>query len=239
MKIGLLLIATGKYDRFVKPFLESVDKHFFKDDQVNVYLFTDRSGNKEDSKVSLVPDNTRLAVYSIPIKHTPFPYATLLRYKHFDENKSCIDADYLFYSDVDMMFVQDVGHEILGDIVATNHPGFWNGGWGSQNVDKRSMAYLPKHEWKGYCAGGFQGGKKEEYLKACNILNARIAEDERREVMAEWHDETHWNWFLKSTAKNVKKLSPSYCFPEAAWAKNLPFEKKLVALDKNHKEVRS
>ena len=42
MKIGVLIIATGKYDRFVQPFLESVDKYFFKDQEGVVYLFSDK-----------------------------------------------------------------------------------------------------------------------------------------------------------------------------------------------------
>jgi hypothetical protein len=228
MKIGLLLIATGKYDQFVGPLLESVDKHFFKDDQVNVYVFTDKS-----FKVN----SGRLTVYRLPIEHRPFPYATLLRYRHFDQHKEVLkDNDYLFYCDVDMKFVADVGREILGDLTVVRHPGFFNGGWGSNNVDKKSLAFLPINKRKGYYAGGFQGGKTKSYLHACNVLHARINDDLSRDVMAEWHDESHWNWYMKAEARNFNALDPSYCYPES-W--DMPFEKKLLALDKNHKEVRS
>lgn len=228
MNIGLLLIATGKYDRFVPQLLESVDKYFFKEDTVNVYLFTDKN-----FKVN----SGRLRVYKIPVEHKPFPYSTLLRYRYFDQNKEYLkDNDYLFYSDVDMMFASEVGREILGNLTAVQHPGFYNGGWGSQNVDKRSNAYLPRQKWKNYCAGGFQGGKSKYYLEACKILNQRINEDLTKDVMAEWHDESHWNWYLKTEARDVNVLSPAYCYPES-W--EMPFEKKLLALDKNHKEVRS
>jgi hypothetical protein len=34
----------------------------------------------------------------------------------------------------------------------------------------------------------------------------------------------------------TKILDPSYCYPES-W--NIPFNKKLLALDKNHSDVRS
>jgi hypothetical protein len=228
MKIGLLLIATGKYDQFVGPFLESVDKYFFKDDHVNVYLFSDKS-----FKVN----SGRLTVYRLPIEHKPFPYATLLRYRHFDQNKDFLkENDYLFYSDVDMRFVSEVGREILGDLTVVQHPGFYNGGWGSNNVDKKSLAFLPINKRTGYYAGGFQGGKTKSYLDACNVLHARINDDLSRDIMAEWHDESHWNWYMKIEARNFRVLDPSYCYPES-WS--LPFEKKLLALDKNHKEVRS
>ena len=56
--------------------------------------------------------------------------------------------------------------------------------------------------------------------------------------MAEWHDETHWNWYLKTLAKNVRTLDCGYCYPEANWAKGIPFVKRIVALEKNHNEIR-
>ena len=228
MKVALAIIATCKYDIFVEPFLESVKKHFFTGYDVNVYLFSDKDIQIEES---------RLKITSIKIEHKPFPYATLLRYKHFDENKEKFDCDYLFYSDVDMKFVADVGEEILNDgLTATIHPGFYKGGWGSNNVDIISKAWLPEPKRVVYCAGGFQGGKKDVYLTACNVLNARIQNDENRGVMAEWHDESHWNWYLKTMDISTKLLGPSYCYPEN-WV--MPFERKLLALDKNHAKLRS
>jgi hypothetical protein len=36
--------------------------------------------------------------------------------------------------------------------------------------------------------------------------------------------------------KPTKILNPSYCYGESM---NIPFERKLIALDKNHSEIRS
>lgn len=230
-KVGLLLIATGKYDVFLQPLLDSVDKFFFRGEQVDIYIFSDKQ--LDDLRTS-----ERLEVQVLNIQHHPFPYATLYRYKHFDTYKDILQSEYLFYLDVDMKLVGTVGDEILGDIVCTQHPGFYKGGWGSEGCSPYSMAYLPPEARKGYCAGGFQGGKRETYLEACNILNARIQDDETRSVMAEWHDETHWNWYLKTLAINPKILDSGYCYPEAPWAKGMPFVKRIMALDKNHAEMR-
>jgi hypothetical protein len=52
-------------------------------------------------------------------------------------------------------------------------------------------------------------------------------------VLADMADETHWNWYLKS--HSYKELSPAYCYPET-W--HIPFEKKILAIKKNYKEVR-
>lgn len=229
-KVGLLLIATNKYDVFVQPLIDSVDKYFFRNEKVDIYLFSDK-------QIPLIATD-RINIINIPIKHHPFPLATLYRYKHFDTHKEKITSEYLFYLDVDMRIENNVGGEILGDIVCVQHPGFYKGGWGSQGCSKESLAYLSPDKWNGYKAGGFQGGKREIYLEACNILHARINDDDGRGVMAEWHDETHWNWYLQTLAKNIKTLDPSYCFPEAKWFAG-SFTKRIVALDKNHAEIRS
>ena len=84
-----------------------------------------------------------------------------------------------------------------------------------------------------YYAGGFQGGKTDIYLKACETMASDIETDEKNGVMAVWHDESHWNQYLY--LHEHKELSPSYCYPES-W--KLPFPKKLLALDKNHADIR-
>mgnify|MGYP001567584301 FL=1 len=227
MRIGLLLVCTGKYDIFLQPLIDSADKYFFRHDTVTIYLFTD--------KHPLLIHSDRINVIIVPTEHKPFPFCTLYRYKYFTKATPIIDADYLFYCDVDMRFVSETGREILGDIVCVQHPGFYKGGWGSENCDGKSNAYLEKKYRNDYKAGGFQGGKKEKYLSACAVMSNLITDDESRGIMAEWHDETFWNWYLKTMAENVKILDPSYCYPES-W--KLPFSKKILALNKNHVEIR-
>jgi hypothetical protein len=68
-----------------------------------------------------------------------------------------------------------------------------------------------------------------------------IDEDERNGVMAEWHDEGHWNKYL-SESIYYKELSPAYCMVEqqelrGKWGID-KFEPKIVALEKNHKTIR-
>ncbi len=229
MTISLLLIATGKYDIFLQSLIDSVDQYFFRNDHVNIYLFTDK---KQE-----LTRTDRISITFIPIEHKPFPFSTLYRYKYFDEAKDLIKGEYVFYCDVDMKFVAPVGREILGDIVCVKHPGFYRGGWGSTGCTRRSLAYLPVALQHDYMAGGFQGGRRGVYLDACNMLSARIADDEKRGVMAEWHDETHFNWYLKMVMKHPKVLDPSYCYPES-WT-GLPFKRRILALDKDHDKLRS
>lgn len=227
-RVGLLIIATNKYDIFIEPLLRSVDKYFFKNETVDIYLFVDKVYNVKHSE--------RLNIVQILIEHKPFPYATLLRYKHFTTHSHLLKSEFLYYLDVDMRIVAPIGDEILPEkysLVATIHPGFYKGG-GSWCTDKKSNAYTKPEYRRKYFAGGFNGGKAKEFLLMSEILSEAIEEDEKNGVMAEWHDEGFLNlWF---GIHNCKELSPSYCYPES-W--RLPFPKKILALDKNHAEMRS
>lgn len=227
-RIGLLIIATNKYEIFIEPLLRSVEKYFFKKEPVDIYLFVD----KKYHGLHL----SRLNIVQIPIEHKPFPYATLYRYKYFSTFRQLITSQYIFYLDVDMRIVAPIGEEILPtdcSLVGTIHPGFYKGG-GSWCVDEKSNAFTPYYDRKKYYAGGFNGGTNEAFLTMSRVLSEAITEDESRGVMAEWHDESFLNkWF---NMLKCKELSPSYCYPES-W--KLPFPKKILALDKNHSEIRS
>jgi len=120
-RVGLLLIATGKYDIFLKPLIDSVDKFFFRNEKIDIYIFSDKPLEIQASE--------RIMIQVMEIKHSPFPYATLYRYKHFNQYKDTLTSDHLFYLDVDMKIVGIVGEEILPDesgLTATVHPGFWH-----------------------------------------------------------------------------------------------------------------
>src|SRR5437660_754017 len=114
MKIGMLVIATNKYTRFIKPLIESARRYFLSGHDVQFFVFTD--GHR-------LPD----AVVRIEQEHRPFPYPTLKRYEFFWKHRELLATmDYLFYSDVDMLFVAPVGDDILGARVAVLHPGFYS-----------------------------------------------------------------------------------------------------------------
>ena len=67
-----------------------------------------------------------------------------------------------------------------------------------------------------------------------SVLAERILEDKKKGIIAVWHDESHMNRYLIDNEPAII-LNPSYCYPES-W--EIPFDKKLLALDKNHNEMR-
>lgn len=146
-----------------------------------------------------------------------WPAATLYRYHALLDREW--EEDYLFLCDADMRFESEVGEEILGEIVATLHPG-----------------YAMRSEKPYYC-GAFVGGEREAFLELATYLKWRIDADDDRRIMAEWHDETHLNRELALHPPAVT-LGPGYCFPDDAsgypWLKGV--ERKLVALDKTPSE---
>lgn len=222
--IAVLLIATNKYISFVSNILNDINKHFLKDHNVTPFLFT----NHEDY-------SHEVNFKKYKIDHKSWPKITLERYHTFlTAEQELQQYDYLFYLDVDMKIVADVNEEILGERVATIHPGF-RGGVGTPERRKLSTAFIDSSCKNTYFAGGFNGGSSKEFLRMSREIKKNIEQDYRANIIAVWHDESHMNkWFYKNEPS--VKLSPSYCYAEG---QNLPYEQKIIALNKNHAKIRS
>ena len=225
MKIGLLIIATNKYTQFLQPLISSADDFFLKDKEVTYFVFTNQDIDIE----------TNRNIVKINVEHKEWPWMTLGRYKIFTNNSEELSKmDYLYYCDADMLFVGDVGDEILSERVATLHPGYV-GLRGTPETNHHSLAFISYSEEMQYFAGGFNGGSSVEYLKMSNHISNNIDIDYSRDLIAIWHDESHLNRYFIDN-EPTKILSPSYCYGESM---NIPFEKKLIALNKNHHSIRA
>lgn len=225
MKIGLLIIATNKYTIFLQQLITSADKFFCKNDEVTYYIFTDKNIEIESAR----------NVVKIYVPHKEWPWMTLGRYKIFSDNSEKLsEMNYLYYCDADMRFVDYVGNEIVSQRVATQHPGYY-GRRGTPETNSLSLACIFEHEKMEYFAGGFNGGSSYEYLKMAKHISNNIDIDYSNGLIAVWHDESHLNrYFIDNPPTKI--LSPSYCYGESM---NIPFNMKLIALDKNHEEIRN
>lgn len=233
--VGLLMIATGKYDQFIQGLITSADKYFLNDNDVVYYIFTD-----SDCEIQ-----SRRPVVKIPITHRPFPYASMDRFKHFTQNADKFSQEeYLYYVDVDCLFVDEIkGENIFGDLVGVRHCGFL-GGEGPFETNPNSMACVEAAKQKFYYGGGFSGGKRDKYLELAECCYEAIEKDASNNIVPIWHDESMLNKYFSEHPPNIN-LSPSYHYPQndierykIKW-RPYDFQPKIILLNKNHGEVRT
>lgn len=207
-KIGILMVCTGeKYWQYIRPLVGSARKHLLKGHDVEFMVWTDSEDDYGCTRFEA--------------ENVGFPYATLLRYHFFLQQGDYLKKfDHLFYCDVDMLFVDSVGDEILGDgLTATEHPGYAFPKAPLPEIffmpfepNPESSAYVPYP--KLYFAGGFQGGKADDFIQAMRVMKANIDRDLNGNYIARWHDESHWNRYLVEHHPAVV-LDPSYCYPDS------------------------
>src|SRR3990167_6078332 len=161
--------------------------------------------------------------------------------------------DYLFYIDVDMRITDWIGEEILGDgLTAAQHPMYAlkRNLYPPYEPNPESNAFIPRPgrtvEEDGkkrfeplYYAGGFQGGKTAEFIKAMKVMRERIDKDFNKNYIAVWNDESNWNRYLFDNPPAIV-LSPSYIYPDSlipdyyvkqVWGRN--YSPKIMTLTKN------
>lgn len=225
-KIGLCVMATGKYTQFVGPLIASAERHLCPRHLVYYFVFTD--GSIEQGPRIMRLEQKRLG----------WPYDTLMRFAVYDKYRDILSQmDYLFSCDADMLFVGTIGDEILSDRVATLHPGFFDkprSFFSYESNNTQSTAYIAPTEGKHYFAGGFYGGSAQEFLKIASVNKVNIEKDLEYNFIAVWHDESHLNRYFAITGQEPTRiLTPAYCHPEKQ-----VLEKKLLALDKDHAQMR-
>lgn len=229
MNIGILVIATNKYIKFVNPLVDSINKYFLTNHKKTIFCFTNHT--------DIIPQDNVKIIFQ---KHMPWPMPTLKRYEIFFKNKEQFnDMDVLYYLDADMLINDYINDDFLpGDkkLVTVIHPGYFRDKIQSYERNPNSTAYVDCSKHYVYHCGGVQGGYTKDYIDVCEQISKNITIDFTRGIIAIWHDESHWNKYLISNPSIYTELDCSYCYPES-W--NLPFDKKILALDKNHAEMRS
>lgn len=224
MKIAILYICTGKYNRFFKGFHESCEKFFLSGiADIEYFVFTDDMTLSDSGKVHLHQKECK-----------GFPLDSLFRFDMFLSIEEELKAfDYLFFFNANMLFVAPVGEEFLPKnqgLAAVLHPGYFKkpSFLFPYDRNKQSTAYIPPFK-KGYkyYMGSLNGGTRQEYLKLIQECSKNIHDDYDRGYIALFHDESHLNKYLFE--HNCLGLSPAYAYPEGG---NLPFSPKIIIRDK-------
>ena len=246
-KIGIMCICLNQpYWEFANEMVSGLDRFFLKKHDIK---------DKYETEVMLwsdIPEEGITDIKVFPTEPTEWPLPTLMRYNLFlQEEEYLKNFDYLFYIDVDMQIVDWIGEEILGDgLTAAQHPMY-----ALRTIlhppyepNPESSAYIPRPgriiEEDGkkrfeqlYYAGGFQGGKTEDFIKAMKVMRRNIENDFNKNYIARWNDESHWNKYLFENPPIIV-LNPSYIYPDSliaeyyfkVWGRN--YSPKTMTLTK-------
>lgn len=217
-KVALVMICLNPpYWPFAKDMIEGARQLFLPGHKVDYFLWSD------------MPEANDFGAKVFPTEPIEWPMPTLLRYSLFLQQEEVLkDYDYIFYCDVDMKFVGVVGDEILGKgLTAAQHPMYAlrKEYWPPYEPNDQSAAFIPRpgqviddggkpRFMPLYYAGGFQGGKAKEWIKAMKVMKASIDKDFTKNYVAIWNDETHWNRYLFENPPSVV-LTPSYIYPDS------------------------
>lgn len=221
--VAFVTIATDRYVQFVAPLVASCRKFFLTDCAVTPIVLTDR------------PE--AVAVETHRIEHAVWPAVALRKFGSLARFEARLASfDYVYLCDADMRFVAPVGRDVLGELTAVQHPGFFDRPASTFSYERRpeSAAYVAPGLGQHYYSAAFVGGSTSSFMAVCREIHAQIEADLDCNIVALWHDESHLNRYLVEHPPTVT-LSPAYCYPES-WS--LPFEPRLLALDKDHLVVR-
>lgn len=206
----------------------------------SVDILLHENKRKEVDSMVLGLANIRKGITIFETEAAQWPMPTLLRYNLFlQQEEKLKDYDYIFYCDIDMVFNNYVGDEVLGEgLTAALHPMYAL----RQNYvapfepNPKSAAYVLFHNT--YYAGGFQGGKSAEFIKAMKEMRRTIDLDfEKNNYIARWNDESHLNKYLRDNPPSIT-LSPAYIYPDSLineyyiklWGRN--YSPKIITLTK-------
>lgn len=226
-KIGVLYICTGKYSAFWDDFYSSTKSKLFNDSELMFYVFTD------DESILKSEHNDVTTVYC---QSEAWPFPTLMRYRTFlSIEHKYQDVEYLLFCNANLRVTSPVQFdEVFGvqDLFATIHPGYEGKNASTFPYEKniKSRAHTDKRALE-YVCGGFNGGRRDPFLSMCYILNGRIQKDFSENIIAIWHDETHFNRYYAENREKFNLISADFCFPEG-W--DLERKSKITILTKEN-----
>lgn len=231
-KIAVILIATGDYTVYCQNIIKDIIQNNNKQNSYTFCIFTDQ-------KIKFSKD-LKSEILLIKWDHKPWPYVTLFRYQAISLLKNYVtNIDYLIYLDVDMRVNCDLDIFTESDLFAVKHPGFSYKRKSKYPLEKRieSEAFIKPSSANYYLCGGVQGGRFEKYLEVSGFIEARIEKDFNQNLVAIWHDESHWNRYVNENLNEFAVLNRDYCWPQE-WV-SLAYPGKIIALQKAPSELKA
>ncbi|KAJ1130912.1 hypothetical protein NDU88_009256 [Pleurodeles waltl] len=231
--IGVTVFALGGYWKLLKSFLESADKFFMIGHRVIYYVYTDQP---QKVKCISIHKDRKCKIYKTSSYDSKARiFMQRMEILHLDIKRKLIDVHYLVCADVDLVFHNDVGVEVLGDLVATLHPWFYRANRDSFTYERNplSQAYIPIDEGDFYYQANFFAGTVQEIYRLTKCCDKAIKTDDSNGIVAVFHDESHFNKYLLYH-KPTKILSPEYIWN---WGVHRTSEIKTVRIIHGQKDM--
>ncbi|XP_062255613.1 globoside alpha-1,3-N-acetylgalactosaminyltransferase 1-like isoform X1 [Platichthys flesus] len=236
--IAATVFAQGKYIRFLKKFLETMEQHFFTGFNVHVFVYTDQPNEVPHVKMA---SGRQLTVKTVPTvnRWQDISASRMVLVLALIEDELHDYADFIFCLDVDSQFHGRWGTESLGDLVGVLHPGYYKVDRSAFPYERRpiSKAYMAPGDGDFYYCGGAFGGLLQEVHRLTKTCSTNFGDDATKGIEAAWQEESHINRYLWIN-KPSKVLSPEYL-----WQDFKPREPELHIIRfsgvvKNYAEIR-
>jgi hypothetical protein len=238
MKLAVIFIGTSKYLNFLPTWYESCEKYLAPNTDKTYFAFT-------DGEIEGLPNN----IHAFSQEHLPWPYITLYRFGTIlKASEALSNFDYVLFLDADMRIVDTVSEEELftdKKFIGVHHPCHFlkmnphTKYPGAFETDPRSCAAISEDDdISTYWQGCLWGGKVPFVIDMMKELHRRTVEDEGRQVIAVWHDESQMNKFFIENKSEVNTLGPQYAYPEV-FAGYCEFDPVIVHLAKDNSKYQT
>nr|XP_032802571.1 N-acetyllactosaminide alpha-1,3-galactosyltransferase-like [Petromyzon marinus] len=234
--VGITVFAIGRYlDLLLKNFVDSAELHFFVGYSVTYYVVTDQPSRIPN--LLLAPK--RMLVPVKVEKRPRWQDICMDRFKIINGLvETTVKEEYVFSFDVDLLFTNRWGPEVLGSTVVVLHSWFFNVDPAMCTYERRpeSMAYVATREGDFYYHAAVFGGRRSHIKNVTHNIFQAITKDRSAGIEAIWHDESHLNRYFIDN-KPSKILSPEYCWDEEATNAAIKV-KRLIWVHKDNNALR-
>lgn len=192
MKIAVMYICTGKYERFWDEFYRTSEEFFYPGTEKHYFVFT------ESPRIMSQRHENVTCLYQ---KRTGWPYDTLLRFHWFAMVQDRMeDYDFCYYCNANSLFLRPVTPEVIPfpteekPLLLWCHTAHYDD-YSSNDITTEqnplSTAYVGPDVRCRQHGGGFFGGTGKAFLKMTLDLRNNIQQDLDNGIIAVWHDQSH------------------------------------------------
>ncbi len=232
-RIALLSINIGNYIKYWPEFYLTAKKNFLAEFDRHYFVFSDHDH---------IEFETENDVSLIHQENLGWPGNTLYRYHMFlGIEEQLKEYDYIYFANANLIFTKRVWVEILPEkdqkyvFVRRDRPYLINEKRQPYEDNPHSTAYVDYTSNDLYVRGGFNGGIGDAFIQMCKSIRDNIDADDKKGIVAVWHDESHITRFAIDHRNEAKILSPGYLYPQG-WV--MPYPKKILMRAKDNEEVR-